>query len=83
MIKIKVQTIEIDCPPGNPRPDDLLPFVLEGTGIEVRETKNRLFGNFTWDYSDITKDVWDKANPIIKERIQALYDKGIIRYGSW
>jgi hypothetical protein len=77
------QTIELDCAPGNPRPGDLLPGVLEGTGIPVREAVSKLFGNWTFDYSDIPADQWEKAKPIIKARIEALYHAGRIRYGSW
>lgn len=77
------QTIELDCPPGSLRPGDLLPHVLKGTGIPVRDTQNRCFGNWTWDYTDIDPQVWAKAKPILKKRITALYNSGAIRDGSW
>ena len=40
--------LELDCPPGSPRPGDLLPGVLEGTGLEKspEDTTSRLFGNW-------------------------------------
>ncbi len=77
------QTIEIDCPPGNPRPTDLYPGVIKGTGLPEREPMSMFFGNFAWDYTDIPEEDWDKAVSIVKERITTLYNEGIIRYGSW
>lgn len=77
------QTIELDCPPGAPRPGDLIEGVIKDTGLPLRETVSRCFGNWKWDYSDIQKDVWEKAKPILKERITKLYDNQVIRYGSW
>jgi hypothetical protein len=77
------QTIELDCAPGAPRPGDLIGSVIEGTGLEPRDTVGRFFGNWTWDYSDVPADTWKKIQPILKERITALYHRGAIRYGSW
>lgn len=79
----KEQTIEIGCPPGNPRPGDLLPGVLKDTGIPVKESASRCFGDWGWDYSEISSQVWDAANPIIEKRLSELYNKGVIRYASW
>lgn len=79
----KKQTIELDCPPGNPRPGDLIQSVIDGTGLPHREAVSTFFGNWTWDYNDVNKELWDKVNHIIKERIVSLYNLGIIRYGSW
>ena len=77
------QTIELDCAPGYPRPSDLIESVIKDTGLEVRETVGRFFGNFTWDYSDVDPKEWARVQPILKERITALYKSGTIRYGSW
>lgn len=77
------QTIEIDCPPGAPRPGDLIEGVIEGTGLPVRESSGRFFGNWTWDYNDVDSEVWNKSKPILKERLTKLYNKGTIRYASW
>ena len=43
--------IELDCPPGSPRPDDLLPIVIEGTGLTMEDftCTSRLFGNWTFE----------------------------------
>ena len=43
------QTIEIGCPPGNTRPGDLLPKVIEGTGLEVRSPTTMSFGDWEWE----------------------------------
>jgi len=77
------QTIELDCPPGHPRPGDLYPGVIEGTGLPPRETVSRFFGNWTWDYNDLPRSEWERVQPILKQRITALYERGVIRYGSW
>lgn len=78
-----MQTIELDCPPGDPRPGDLIASVLEGTGLTPGETTSRVFGNWTWAF-DVPRDEWvERIQPIIKPRIEALYNAGVIRYGSW
>lgn len=82
-LDIGPQTIEIDCPPGSPRPGDLIEGVLEGTGLPMRETVGRLFGNWMWDYNDIDPETWRKAQAIIKPRLVALYHAGTVRYASW
>jgi hypothetical protein len=82
-VKTKMQTIELDCPPGAPRPGDLIAGVIEGTGLDDREPSTKFFGTWTWDYEDVSPEVWEKARPILRERITALYGAGVIRYGSW
>lgn len=76
-------SIELDCPPGNPRPGDLISQVIEGTGLQEQKTTMRFFGNWKWDYQDVSCEEWDKVQPILKERVATLYKKGWIRYGSW
>jgi len=77
------QPIEIGCPPGNPRPGDLLLGVIEGTGLEVRSPTTMSFGDWEWDYSDIDPEKWKEIKPILKERLVKLYDSGVVRYASW
>jgi hypothetical protein len=77
------QTLEIGCPPGSPRPGDLYPGVIEGTGLPTRESVSRCFGDWTWNYSDIDPELWKKAQPVLKERLSKLYDDGTVRYASW
>lgn len=78
-----VQTIEIDCPPGYPRPGDLIEAVIKDTGLPARNDVSRLFGCWTWDYNDILEADWLKAKPILKDRLTKLYDNGVVRYCSW
>ena len=80
---MSIQTIELDCPPGWPRPGDLIADVIKDTGLPERENVGSFFGNWTWDYSDIPADQWEAVKPTLKERIVALYNAGRIRYGSW
>lgn len=77
------QTIELDAAPGAIRPGDLLRVVIKDTGLEPREAVSRFFGNWTWDYSDVPAEKWKAIKPILKQRITALYNSGVIRYGSW
>lgn len=77
------QTIELDCAPGGLRPGHLIADVIAGLGLPEREPVSKVFGNWTWDYSDIPTEVWQKVNPELEKRISALYNSGKIRFGSW
>jgi hypothetical protein len=77
------QTIELDCPPGNPRPGDLIGGIIRGTGLPPRESDSRLFGWWTWDYRDIPPKEWKRIRPTLKRRISKLYKTGVVRGGSW
>lgn len=83
MDEATLQTIELDCPPGWPRPGDLIDGVIAGTGLPHRSAVSRVFGNWMWQYEDVPKEVWDKANPIVRQRIEELYRQGLVRYASW
>ena len=77
------KTIDLDCPPGSPRPGDLIVEVIIGTGLVKKKPSSTFFGNWTWDYSDISPSEWEKAKPVIKERLTVLYNTGVVRYASW
>ena len=79
----KQQILQIDCPPGYPRPSDLLPQVLKGTGVEPREHISTFFGNFTWDFSDVDPKMWEEARKIIGPRLIQLDKDAVTRYASW
>ncbi|HEY2617483.1 MAG TPA: hypothetical protein VGI78_09120 [Acetobacteraceae bacterium] len=80
-------SIELDCAPGNPRPGDLIAGVLEGTGLVVADfdTGNPFFGHQVWvlKVSEQNDPVFTAAKPVLKQRIEALHARGLIRYGSW
>ena len=81
-------SIELDCPPGLPRPNDLIEGVLHGTGLVVKdfETGNPFFGHQTWILKEKAKKdaVFTRTRRgDIKDRITALYHNGAIRYGTW
>jgi hypothetical protein len=77
-----METIDLDCAPGAIRPD-LIGGVLEGTGLTAGEPVSTFFGNWTWAF-DVPREEWvERIQPIIKPRIEALYNEGWIRYGSW
>lgn len=79
------KTIELDCAPMTPRPDTYIKAVIEGTPLagKLREPVSKLFGNWTWDFSHVSDEDFQKARPILKERIIRLHNNGFIRYGSW
>ena len=83
--KKKQYTIELDCPPGAPRPGDLLPSVLEGTGVAInpQATVSRFFGNWMWQVPDSQREQYETHREEIAARIKVLYERGVIRYGSW
>lgn len=76
------QEVHLECPPGEPRPGDLLPVLLKGTGLPVRDDVGRLYGHWIWDYNDIPRCIWDAAVPVIERRMIHLLNKGVIRAGG-
>jgi len=76
------QEIHLECPPGDPRPGDLIADLIKDTGLPIRPDISRVFGHWTWDYSDIPQDVWQRATPIVIRRMEELYDRGVIRAGD-
>lgn len=84
-----IKTIELDCPPGWPRPGDLIAGVVAGTPLEglpeaqPEATVSRVFGCWLWNFKDVPDEVWEQTKPVLKRRITALYHSGMIRYGSW
>lgn len=81
------ESIELDCPPGNPRPGDLIEGVLEGTGLTLEhfEEPSKTFGNWKWELKpdpEVEK-LFIAAKPTFASRIAKLHNDGRIRYGSW
>lgn len=77
------QSIELDCAPGDPRPGDLIAGVIADTDLILKDPVSKFFGCWKWDYSEVDHLHWELIKPILKERITALYNDNIIRYGSW
>jgi len=77
--------IGLGCPPGSPRPSDLLPGVLEGTGVRIdpTETTSRFFGDWTWAVPSDQVEAYEASRDEIASRIQHLYEDGRIRWGQW
>jgi hypothetical protein len=80
-------SIELDCPPGSPRPGDLFPIVIEDTGLSEEDFSepSMLFGNWCWVLNEDPKkeQIFQNMREVIKERVVGLYNEGAIRYGSW
>ncbi len=80
------QSIELDCPPGNPRPGDLIQGVIEGTGLTLDDfiTDAPFFGLQTWTVKPEAEERFlEHKEKTIKPRVIDLYNSGAIRYGSW
>lgn len=81
------QTIELDCPPGLPRPGDLFPSVIHDTGLTEDDftITSKLFGEWTWLLTNTDKsELFERVRgTTIKARVTSLYESGLIRYGSW
>lgn len=84
---MRQQTIELDCSPGGKRPNEFISDIVKELNIDhdklEERVKNRFFGNWEYDFSDVPEDEWDLNKPKFKERIKSLYNRGCIRYGSW
>lgn len=79
----ETQAIELDTPPFGPRPDELLPSALTGTGLAPVPASSTMFGCWRFDYGSVPTEEWAAAQPRIAENVKALYAAGRIRYGSW
>jgi hypothetical protein len=80
-------SIELDCRPGSPRPNDLIDGVLLTTGLKVSDftTAPPFFGHQTWILKEsVNKDaVFTHYRPLFQQRVTQLYNSGAIRYGTW
>ena len=76
------QVIELDAPPRGPRPDELLPLALEGTGLHEVQASAKTFGCWLFDYESTPADEWKAAYAKIAENIKILHREGYIRYGA-
>lgn len=83
--KVKSFSIEIDCPPGNPRPLDLIGDVLKDTGLTTEDFdfKGTFFGNAEWVVKKPKEKLYEKKRNEIKTRLEKLYEDGFARYVSW
>ncbi len=77
-----IKIIGIDCPPGEPRPGDLLPNVITGTGLKNKRPAVKWFGAWQWEYR-ISEKKWKSIEPIIVSRLRDLYSEKVIRGAIW
>lgn len=81
--RAKERSIELDCPPGDPRPGDLIEGVIEGLELPWPKEPNRSFGNWKWEWPEVDWKRWREIQPVLRKRILKLHKQGTIRYGSW
>lgn len=86
---IMSHSIEIDCPPGYPRPDVYFKQILEKTqmrpdwfitGVEPITT---FYGNWRWELKPEFNQAYERVKPQVKQMVERFYHTGAIRYGSW
>jgi hypothetical protein len=78
-------TISLDFPLRPPRLDELIDGVLEGTGLVAEgHLQSQVFGHY-WKWAwEMDENEWrTRIQPIVAPRIKRLYQRDIIRYGSW
>lgn len=80
-----MKTIELDCAPESPRPDTYIAAVVADTYAQLvlAHPVSKLFGCWTWAFDVLTDDEWIEVQKVTRPRIEALYNAGLIRYGSW
>jgi hypothetical protein len=78
------QEIHLECPPGEPRPGDLIANLIANTGLPIRkDSGGRLYGHWSWNYSTVAPEVWEAARSIVLERMSELYEAGTVRAASF
>ena len=88
--------IEIGCPPGNPRPNEILMNILS----ELKKNENQeicswaeqylqtppeytiIFGDLNCNLI-ISGKIIEKVQTVFQNKLTEMYDSGIIRYASW
>jgi len=79
------QTIEIDCPPGEPRPDFFMDTIIARSGLNIKcpETSHRCFGEWGWDFSHLDVTTWGVLKATAREYLTEAHNQGLIRYAGW
>jgi hypothetical protein len=57
------QEIFLECPPGEPRPGDLMPALVKGTGLLLQEDVGPALRTLDVGLHDIPRDVWECCGP--------------------
>lgn len=85
MLNNLVQTIEIDCAPGNLRPGDVMKSMIEELELpfKYKETSGRLFGNWTWTFNEFNEEDWRAIQKKVGPYLTKCWEKGTVRYASW
>jgi hypothetical protein len=77
--------IEIDCPPGYTRPDDVLKTVLDGSPLTINDfiLVSKCFGNWTFKLNADKEGEYVKHQLFIGSKLERAYRAGTIRYAAW
>jgi len=81
---MNIETIVIDCAPGQPRPDRYLSQVIADTGLTPEDFENtsKLFGAWTWAVSPDKAELYRENKSTIMGKLKDLYHRGSIRYAE-
>jgi hypothetical protein len=75
-------TIEIDCPPGAPRPDEYMKDICKDIlKQEYHNPISTFFGEWDWKF-EVLKSEADGIKEKIMDYLKSLYYKNCIRYGA-
>lgn len=73
-------TLEIDCDPFAPRPDEYAKEIFKNIlHSDYQPPRSVCFGCWTWENVECTREQKD----LIGEYLTGLYGMGRIRYASW
>lgn len=75
----------IDCIPGRIRPNDILKYVISGTGLKENDftVESALFGAWNFSINPEKKSLFEKNKDQIIERLVFSYRNGSIRYAEY
>jgi len=74
--------VEIDCPPGSPRPDTYMKTICDDIlKQEYHNPVSTFFGEWDWHF-EILKSEAEAIQKKVMEYLVKLYNGGCIRYGG-
>lgn len=75
----------IDCPPGNPRPIDILSDLCFNCSLDQANfvLKSRFFGAWSWEVEENYLETYKLKIDDIGKYLKNSYHSGEIRYAEW
>lgn len=81
-------SIQIDCPPGGPRPPEVFASTIEGTGLmpdDFEDSGSTIFGCREYLVRANAQSIrrYVATRQTIGERLSSMYERGIVRGVTW